>query len=78
MTGWLPKDERRLLAGYYRDIGDIKTEKVYRVEGRKDGTFLHLTFTISRDKFGNSQPVTLAGMWLQRHPIPIQPDTVIE
>lgn len=28
---WLPKDERRLLAGYYSLIGDIGTEKVYRL-----------------------------------------------
>lgn len=28
---WLPKDERRLLAGYYALIGDINTEKVYRL-----------------------------------------------
>jgi len=27
---WLPKDERRLLAGYYSLIGEIGTEKVYR------------------------------------------------
>ena len=27
---WLPKDERRLLAGYYSLIGKINTEKVYR------------------------------------------------
>ena len=28
---WLPKDERRLLAGYNSLIGDIGTEKVYRL-----------------------------------------------
>jgi len=28
---WLPKDERRLLAGYYTQIGEINTEKVYRL-----------------------------------------------
>lgn len=28
---WLPKDERRLLAGYYSLIGDVGTEKVYRL-----------------------------------------------
>ena len=28
---WLSKDERRLLAGYYTQIGDIETEKVYRI-----------------------------------------------
>ena len=27
---WLPKDERRLHAGYYSLIGAIGTEKVYR------------------------------------------------
>jgi len=26
---WLPKDERRLLAGYYSSIGDVGTENVY-------------------------------------------------
>lgn len=66
-------DRIKLLAG-----NSISMEKVYLVEGRKDGTFLHLTFMISRDKLGNSQPVTLAGMWLQRHPIPVQPDLVRE
>lgn len=28
---WLPKDERRLLAGYYTLIGEISTKKVYRL-----------------------------------------------
>jgi hypothetical protein len=28
---WLPKDERRLLAGYYSSIREIGTEKVYRL-----------------------------------------------
>jgi hypothetical protein len=30
---WLPKDERRLLAGYYGNIGDVKrgSERVYRL-----------------------------------------------
>lgn len=28
---WLPKDERRLLAGYYTLIGEISTENVYRL-----------------------------------------------
>ena len=28
---WLPKDERRLLTAYYRLIGDIEEQKVYRI-----------------------------------------------
>ncbi len=28
---WLTKDERRLLAGYFRQIGRIGTEKTYRI-----------------------------------------------
>ena len=28
---WLPKDERRLLAGYYRNIDEIAKKKQYRV-----------------------------------------------
>jgi hypothetical protein len=27
---WLPKDERRLLAGYYKLFGEIEKERVYR------------------------------------------------
>ncbi len=29
-TTWLPKDERRLLAGYYRTLGDVGKEEAYR------------------------------------------------
>ena len=28
---WLPKDERRLLSGYYRLIGEVAEKKLYRV-----------------------------------------------
>ena len=28
---WLPKDERHLLAGYYTNIGETGTKRVYRV-----------------------------------------------
>jgi hypothetical protein len=66
-------DRIKILAG-----NSVSMEKAYLIEGRKDGTFLHLTFMITRDKFGNSQPVTLVGMRLQRHPIPIQPDAATQ
>ena len=29
---WLPKDERRLLAGYFTQIGEINSERVYRTD----------------------------------------------
>lgn len=55
-------DKIKLLAG-----SSVTLEKAYRVEGRNDGTFLHLSFLVSRDKFGISRSVQLNGMWLAKH-----------
>jgi hypothetical protein len=29
---WLPKDERRILAGYYQLLGEVNHERVYRID----------------------------------------------